>query len=218
MQFGLILVFNEFGSWSHIPVTGGSSEWILLKLEGCERLTSYFMVHCRVRCIALCCYEYEICEYIIWREFTFQTKRPVNLLNTKSSTEWGDHCARICRVLRRRDWGMCDASNVWRLGATRGEASFCQEWILFALSNFISRLLHIVYNILKMYKLNEKTEPKWLIKCLMYVLIEYLHFKHRDTALNAGRSRLRFPLGSLGFINYLILMAAKWRWGRRLKL
>jgi len=48
----------------------------------------------------------------------------------------------------------------------------------------------------------------------MYVLIEYLHFTSRDTALKAGRSRLRFPLESLGFVNYLIIPAAKWRWGR----
>ena len=87
----------------------------------------------------------------------------LNKKNTKSSTDWGDHCVRICRVLRRRDWGMRNASNVWKLDATRGEADFFHERMLFALRNFICRLLYISYNILEEYKPNERTQPTYKV-------------------------------------------------------
>jgi hypothetical protein len=107
MQFRMILVFNVFSSWSQIPVTGGSSEWILWRLEGCEGFTNFSMGHCRVTGIPAWCCEYEICEFIIWVEFTFQTQT-TSKLTEKHQTEYR---ARICRVLHRSEWGVLSKEN-----------------------------------------------------------------------------------------------------------
>jgi hypothetical protein len=49
--------------------------------------------------------------------------------------------------------------------------------------------------------------------------VVYIRGAHGDavgcgTALQAGRLRVRFPMGSLGFFIDFVIPAAIWRWGR----
>jgi hypothetical protein len=60
-----------------------------------------------------------------------------------------------------------------------------------------------------------------LLVCLLEILFMYIHMQGHAAggavgsgiALQAGRSRVRFPMVSLEFFNVLIVLAALWPWG-----